>query len=97
MVGKFVNRYLYTDILHVGKIVGIKGKTTLLVELYEASENKEKMEFVVGGFSATCLNQWAQKYEFKPTGEIVEKRFSKAFLKQYGIDNEPREYYDYNF
>jgi hypothetical protein len=97
LVGKFVNRYLYTDIQHVGKIVSLKGKTILLVELYEKSENKTKMEFVTGGFSAICLNDSEQKYDFSPTGEVVEIRFSKQFLKQNRIEDKPREYYDFNF
>jgi len=97
LIGKFVNRYLYTDIQHVGKIVGLKGKTILLVELYEKSENKTKMEFVTGGFSAICLNQWEQEYDFQPTGQIIEKRFSKEFLKQNRIEDKPVEFYDFNF
>lgn len=97
MIGQFVNRYLYTDIKQLGKIVGIKGKSTIIISLMEASENKTKMDFVPGGFSAICLNNWAQEYDFYETGKIIEMRISKSFYKQYGIDSEPIKYHDYNF
>jgi len=97
LIGKFVNRYLYTDIQQVGKIVGIKGKTTIIIELYEASENKTKMEFIPGGFAGHCINNWNQDYDFTPTGEIIEKRIGKRFYKSYGIDQELHKHYDYNF
>jgi hypothetical protein len=96
-IGSFVNRYLYTDIQPVGQIVAIKGKTTLIIKRVETGENKTKMEFIPGGFSAICLNQYEQDYDFKITEEVLEIRYSKQFLKQYGIDSEPRKYYDYNF
>lgn len=97
LIGKYVNRYFYTDIKAVGKIVGIKGKTTIIVEKVVASENLNKMEFEVGGFSAHCVNNWNQKYEFKTTGELIEMRIGKLFYKEYGIDDKARQYYDYNF
>jgi hypothetical protein len=97
MIGKFVNRYLYTDIQQVGQIVGTKGKTTIIIELYEASENKSKMEFIPGGFSAICLNNHSQDYDFTATGKMIEMRIGKAFYKQYEIEQKPYKHYDYNF
>ncbi len=97
MVGKFVNRYLYTDIQPVGQIVAIKGKGTLVIRKVVASSNKTKMDYVVGGFSAICTNQGEQEYDFEILDETIEMRYSKQFLKQYGIDSKPRKYYDYNF
>lgn len=97
MVGKFVNRYLYTDVQPVGQIVAIKGKSTLVLRKVIAGDNKSKMEFVPGGFSAVCLNNWNQDYDYEITDEIIEMRYSKGFLKQYRIENEPYKHYDYNF
>jgi hypothetical protein len=96
-VGKYVNRYLYTDVQPVGKIVAVKGKTTLVVKLVRAGENKAKMEFLTGGFSAICLNPWAQYYDFTELDETIEIRYSKSFNKQYRIENDPVNFYDYNF
>jgi hypothetical protein len=97
LVGKFINRYLWTDIQPIGKIVGIKSKTTVFVQKVVASENKVKMEFIPGGFSVHCTNDSSQEYDFIETNEIMEIRLSKQYLKSHGIDERPRNYYDYNF
>jgi hypothetical protein len=96
-IGSFVNRYGYSDIDPVGQIVGIKGKTTLIIRRVEAGKNKTKMEFIPGGFSATCVNQYEQEYDFEILDYTFEMRYSKQFLKQYRIDSKPVKYYDYNF
>jgi hypothetical protein len=97
MIGLYLNRYLWSDIEPIGKIVGIKGKHTVLVKRIEAGENKSKMDFVAGGFSAVCLNQYDQRYDFTETEEVTEIRLSKLFFKQAQIDTKPRKFYDYNF
>ena len=98
LVGKYINRYLWTDILPVGKIVGIKGKTKVLVQPVVAGPNKTKMEYVVGGFAGVCLNQWEQHYDFIEKGEVFEMTLSNSKLKRsFGIDDHPRKYYDFNF
>ena len=96
MIGKYINRYLYSDVQPVGKIVGIKSKTILLIQPVYASKNKTKMEFEVGGFSAVCTNQSEQQYDFIEKGEVFELRMSvnSGGLR---IDEKPRYYYDYNF
>lgn len=96
MIGKYINRYLYTDAYPIGKIVGIKSKTILLVQPVEATENKVKMEFAVGGFSAVCLNQCEQQYDFIEVGEVFEMKM-RANDRQIGITDKPYKYYDYNF
>ena len=55
------------------------------------------MEFVPGGFSAICLNGWAQEYDFHETDEIFNFRVSKRSLRHVVIEIEPVKYYDYNF
>jgi hypothetical protein len=96
-VGKFVNRYSYSDTNPVGEIIGTKGKSIILVQIIEAIKQKEKLNYIIGGFLAHCTNQDEQKWEFVKTSEIVEMKVSKAFFKQYGIDEKPKKFYDYNF
>ena len=50
LIGKYVNRCLWSDVDPIGKIVGIKGKYIALIQPVVASENKTKMEFIAGGF-----------------------------------------------
>lgn len=97
LIGKFVNRYSYSDINPIGKIIGTKGKTIILIQEIEAVKQTEKLNFIVGGFAAHCDNQDNQKWEFKQNDNVIEMKVSKSFLKQYGIDNNPKKYYDYNF
>jgi hypothetical protein len=96
MVGKYINQHLYTDVIPVGKIVGIKSKTVVLLQPITATKNKTKMEFVVGGFAGHCVNQYAQDWDFEEYGEV--KEFKIAANDRYNrISDAPIHYYDYNF
>lgn len=99
LIGKYLNQYLWSDINPIGKIVGIKGKTKVLVQPIVASENKVKMEYVAGGFSAHCVNQSEQEYDYFEQGEVYEMTLSKTKMKRsyLGISNKPYKYYDFNF
>lgn len=97
LIGKYINRYLWTDVQPVGKIIGIKSKSIVIVQRVVAGENLNKMEFIAGGFSAHCPNNHSQKYEFFETEEVFEVRLSKQYLKQCRIDRLPHNFYDYNF
>lgn len=98
LIGKYINRYLYSDVLPVGQIVAVDGKSTLIVKIIRPGENKTKMNFVAGGFSAICTNQYAQEYDFYETGEIIKIRYSKSnFNKSLKIDDQPINHYDFNF
>lgn len=99
LIGKYINRVLWSDVDPVGKIIAIKGKTKVIIQPVDAGENKVKMEFVAGGFSAHCVNQSAQEYDFFEHGDPFEAPLSKtSLLKRYwSIDEQPRKYYDYNF
>jgi hypothetical protein len=97
VIGKFVNRYGWSDIYPVGRIIGIKGKKTLIIRRIIATEQIKKMNFIVGGFSAHCSNNYSQEWIFEEQEEIIEKRIGKQFDKQYRIDENIRNFYDYNF
>jgi len=99
LIGKYINRVLYSDVDPVGKIIAIKGKTKVIIQPVKAGENKVKMEFIAGGFSAHCVNQGYQEYDFFETGEPFMVSLSKTSLKNrfWSINERPRKYYDYNF
>lgn len=99
LIGKYINRVLWSDVDPVGKIVGIKTKTKVIVKRVEASENKTKMQWVVGGFAGHCINQSAQSYDFTITDQTFEVSLSNNSLKKnfWSIDDRPRKWYDYNF
>lgn len=99
LIGKYINRVLWSDVYPVGKIVGIKGKTKVLIQPVEASRNQTKMEFIPGGFSAVCVNQSEQRYDYSEVGEVFEVSLSNTSMKNrfWKISNAPHKYYDYNF
>lgn len=97
LIGKYINQHLWSDINPIGKIVGIKSKTTVLVKRVVAGPNKVRMEFVAGGFSGHCINNYNQEYDFTESNEITEVRLSKSYLKYNKISDHPIHHYDYNF
>ena len=97
LVGKFVSRRGYTDLYIHGKVVGTYGKTGIVIQEMRAIENKVKREYVSGGFSAVCLNNADQKWEFRTLESTLKDRVSKAFFNIFIISDEPRHHYDYNF
>jgi hypothetical protein len=99
LIGKYINRCLYTDAYPVGKIVGIKGKTKVLIQPVKASANKTKMEIIPGGFAGHCINNRNQEYDFYEQGEVYEQRLSASMLKRmfFRIHDKPARFHDYNF
>lgn len=97
LVGKYLNRYGYTDINPVGKIIGTRGKSILILKEVVAGDNKTKLDFHVGGFAAHCSNQNEQSYDFTETNKTLEFRLSKQLARQYKIDDTPKKFYDFNF
>ena len=103
MIGKYINRVLWSDVYPVGKVVGIQGKSTLICIKVTASENLTPMEdlgFVAGGFHGTYMNQRAQRYEFtEHPDEVFKLRYGKAMRKKHFLHlcDAPSKFYDYNF
>jgi hypothetical protein len=103
MVGKYINRVLWSDVDPVGKIIGIKGKNTLICCRVTPSQNLTPMNelgFIAGGFVGTYVNQYAQRYEFtEDMNDIFEIRYSRSMTKDkfLHIDKSPFKFYDYNF
>lgn len=97
LIGTFLNRIGYSDVDPIGQVIGVKGKKTLIVREVLATEQKTKLEWVAGGFSAICLNQGNQSWDFEITDNIIEIKVTKAATRQIRSNERPVKYYDYNF
>ena len=94
LIGKFLSEKIGSDISIFGKIVGRKSKTILFVQRYYAVEQKTKMKYATGGFSAHCTNNYEQEWNFEILENVIEKRIRKD---EFLLTNEPLHFYDYNF
>ena len=99
LIGKYINQSMYTDVNPIGKVIGIKGKTGVIIQPVEASENKTKMKWASGGFAGNCYNQDEQEYDFYEVREPFEMKLSNTKLKslRWGFADRPIKYYDFNF
>lgn len=99
LIGKYINRCFYTDAYPVGKIVGIKGKTKVLIQPVVAGENKTKMEWVAGGFAGHCVNNRKQEYDYTEKGDVFEERLSATKMKRmfWHIHDHPYKFHDFNY
>lgn len=101
LIGKFINRYLHSDIKPAGKIIGTRGKTILILAKVTAVLNPSfKPEFIPGGFSSVCINSHQQDWIYTVNeDEIFEMRWTPGKTKMgfLHIEDEPCNYYDYNF
>ena len=93
-IGKYINKYYYSDVEPIGKIIGIKGSKYIVQEI-KAEKQTKKLEWVSGGFAGHCVNQQEQEWEFILTENIFEHRILKNSRER--ISNHPVKYYDYNF
>jgi hypothetical protein len=99
LIGKYVNQRLYTDINPIGKIVGTRGKTILLVKRVVEDKQTAKMNFSVGGFGGHCINQYNQEWTFTELQEVIELRMNNQWGRrgQMYVSDKPNKFYDYNF
>ncbi len=99
LIGKYVNQSLYTDINPVGKIIGTRGKTILIVKRVMEVKQTKEMEFISGGFAGVCTNQHEQEWTFEEVEDVFEVKMNKQWGRrgQMYIADKPRMYYDYNF
>lgn len=97
LVGKYISRRGYSDLYIVGKVIGVYGKTGIIIQEMRAIRNTVKREYAVGGFSAVCLNNADQNWEFETLESTYKDRVSKSFFKCFIVSDSPRHHYDYNF
>ena len=99
LVGKYINRYGWSDVYPVGKVIGTKGKTTLIMKPIESVDITPPgtLKFHIGGFSAHCSNGHAQVWEYNEIDETFEIRLSKGLMKSCKVADAPFRFHDYNF
>ena len=97
MIGKYVSRLGWSDIYIVGQVIGTYGKTGIIIQKMDAVRDTVRKEYVSGGFSAICLNNANQEWEFATTDFVVKHRVGKSWNRQYMISDTPTHHYDYNF
>ena len=103
LIGKYINRVLWSDIDPVAKIIGIQGKNTLVCCKVTASENltpHEEMNFEAGGFVGHYHEQGKQRYNFtEHNDKVFNIRYSESMRKKkfLYIHDTPSKFYDYNF
>mgnify|MGYP003637258842 FL=1 len=106
----FANELGYSDV-HPYEIVRIVSDKCIEVRAMDVGENKTKMAFQVGGFSAHCSNQSQQDYDYtsNPENVVIKVRLNRVSQycadkvwkskhgQRYEISAAPRKFYDYNF
>lgn len=99
LIGKYINHYMWSDVEPLGKIVGVKGKSTVVLARvsYERDESVN-INFIQGGFAGHCTNNHSQKWLYTVNEkDTFTVRLGKAFLKRNRIQDTPYHFYDYNF
>jgi hypothetical protein len=99
----FANRHGYSDV-EAFEIVRVISEKTIEVRAMTVSDNKTKMDFHVGGFSAHCSNQSAQEYDYtsNPDNTVLRARLRKdgCYHSAWGrhiVSTEPYKFHDFNF
>ena len=100
----FANHHGYSDV-HPYEVVRVVSGKTLEVRAMDTGENKTELQFVAGGFSAHCTNNYAQDYDYtsNPENHVFRIRSSKAgdwkdkHGRRFVISDAPSKFYDYNF
>jgi hypothetical protein len=101
----YANQLGYTDVRPYEVVKTISGKTLEVREMDAVEDDSFKKEFVPGGFSALCTNNYAQKWFITSNNNngVIRIRLSKnngwqdKYGRLYDLSDEPRKFYDYNF
>ena len=101
---KFANHIGYTDINPFEVIKVISEKTLVIRAMDAVRDPNWKPNFVVGGFSAMCLNQNTQEWNITSNSEnevlrirLGKKGWKDKYGNRYQLAKEPVKFYDYNF
>lgn len=102
---KFANHIGYTDVNPFEVIRVVSDKTIEVRAMKVDIDPAYKPEFIVGGFSAHCVNDHAQKWIITSdeSAKVVRIRLSKnkgwqaADGRTFKLSDKPVKYYDYNF
>lgn len=101
----YANHYGYSDINPFEVVRVVSDKTIEVREMDAERDDSVKLEFHVGGFSAHCSNQHAQKWHItsNDSNPVVRIRLSKSGVwkdkhgRKFGLSDQPVKFYDYNF
>ena len=99
---KFANMIGYSDVEPYEVVRVISDKT---IEIRGMDYQQDfKPEFEVGGFSAVCVNNYAQKwtYESNTSNPVIRIRLGKkgwkdSWGRRFKLSDKPIKFYDYNF
>lgn len=101
---KYANHIGYSDINPYEVVRVVSEKTIEIREMDCERDESVKLDFVVGGFSAICVNQSNQEWFIKPNPEnkVTRIRLGKNGWKdkhgrRFVLGTEPVKFYDYNF
>jgi hypothetical protein len=101
---KYANHIGYTDINPFEVVRAVSDKTLEIREMNAKRDQSVKLEFVVGGFSAICLNDSDQEWFITSddTAPIIRIRLGKngwkdKYGRKYRLADKPVKFYDHNF
>ena len=101
----YANQLGYTDVEPYEITKRISEKTIEVRRMDSVRDPSWTPEFIPGGFSAHCPNQYSQKWFITSNEEYTSIRIrlskNKGWQDKYGrrfsLADEPRKFYDYNF
>jgi len=102
---KYANLHGYSDVEPYEVVRVISDKTIEVREMKAERDDSVALDFVVGGFSAVCTNQNAQKWIISSEvgAPVFRIRKSKSGVwkckhgQRFKLSETPYKYYDYNF
>lgn len=99
-IRKFVNQQGYSDV-HPFEVVRVISPTCVEIRSLDTKQIVFPKNFQVGGFSAHCVDNYNQEYEYisNPENGVGRIRLGKKGwgLGRYRMSDEPIKFYDYNF
>ena len=100
----YANHMGWSDINPYEIVRVISEKTIEIKSMNAERDTSVAMDFVIGGFSAHCTNQHAQKWHITSDqlANTIRIRLGKNGWKdrggsRYVLSTEPQKFYDYNF
>lgn len=100
----YANQYSYSDVTPFEVVRKVSEQTLEIREMDAKRDESVELEFHVGGYSAHCSNQRAQKWIITSNNEnrVVRIRAGKTGWKdahgnRFKLADAPVHFYDYNF
>lgn len=100
----YANHYGWSDV-NPFEVVRTVSEKTMEIRAMDAERSETwKPEFIPGGFSAHCTNNNDQEWDIKSNenNPIIRIRLGKkgwkdAHGRKFGLSDQPRKHYDFNF